>query len=1114
MRRLLKWVSATLVLAILLLSVFILTFDLDDYRPTIQSVASKAIGLDVEIDGDLTLWPSFTPTIVVENAQIKNPQWASRPYLAEIGRIELTTDLFALLKDKIVITSLSIEDASFHIERSVDSQYNWQFWGQSISGDKETTSVVNDVSITDSQLKVLGMGDQDFKVTIHNAKIASAPDSIFQLDMQGLYQDVPIDVEIKSGKLTALHESGALPVSIILDAGVNNASFKGVIERHAQGSVMKGDIDIATEDAESLASLVSAPVTVSGALDLSAKVNVDEEIVSLAQIVAAGTLEYEDHQLVISKGSAEFGPDAQVSMNLDGSLSNIPFILQMQGGMPEKDMPVIQNQWLVNVLLKTELNQLSVNGNITDTSSGNVADVNIDLSGKDSGELAKLINKDLPDLANYNMQARLDGNQNQYELDIVSGLFDKTRLKGSVKVDAADKPVKLTTDLVIDRINLSKKHKDNKSSNMKGKKRSYLDETISLNLPDDMEIDYSLVISSIAGLPFELTDVNAKGSVTKSGVKVTTSKMKTPGGAITSTLDYLVDNTMPKVKLDLSTGKHDVYRLLGKAEWSDINKLKLGKASLQVETKGHSLRDFINRGRLKFKARKVQVEYIDNEKRELLLDKFQANSINGKPLQISLDGKYQGTPLNSNITLDGLINRLNHIRPMPVTVNAAISGATLKVKGTVQDIKNRSGLNLSANISGQQLHDLTPVIGKDLPNIGPYDFSAKLNDNANEYMFKDLVGHIGDSDISGTINITTQANTLVPVAIAADLHSNKLSVDDFLESEDQPVSVDEANKHIHAISLPTELMRGRDIQLKLAADVLEMKGVNYTGLNTIVSSGNGIFLVEPFKVNLSGGDIKGRLRSQLIPSGAVTSIKLEGEDIDYGALFKSLDVTQDMSGLADIDVDISGKGMDTFQIMSSGNGHIRITSGPGEIDQTKIDLWADDIIRVALTSAFKPANKAEVNCMVGHFEIKDGEVSTDSLLLDTSRITVAGTGQLNLANEELNLVLTPKPKNPSLVSLAKPVRLTGNFMDPKVKETKLENVWKLGGILAGLANPAALILIHGNIGTLGANPCEAALQKRDLEEKKAAKKGDTLINLPGRPVKRILDLFKSKPDKN
>ena len=113
--------------------------------------------------------------------------------------------------------------------------------------------------------------------------------------------------------------------------------------------------------------------------------------------------------------------------------------------------------------------------------------------------------------------------------------------------------------------------------------------------------------------------------------------------------------------------------------------------------------------------------------------------------------------------------------------------------------------------------------------------------------------------------------------------------------------------------------------------------------------------------------------------------------------------------------------------------------------------------------------------------MKEGLAKIDDILLDTQRITIAGSGMLDLETEALNLLIAPRPKRASLVSLANPVRIRGTLSEPEVSVTRLPKGRRLTGaglgLLAGLINPAFLLLTFADTGTGGANPCDAAIER-------------------------------------
>jgi len=111
--------------------------------------------------------------------------------------------------------------------------------------------------------------------------------------------------------------------------------------------------------------------------------------------------------------------------------------------------------------------------------------------------------------------------------------------------------------------------------------------------------------------------------------------------------------------------------------------------------------------------------------------------------------------------------------------------------------------------------------------------------------------------------------------------------------------------------------------------------------------------------------------------------------------------------------------------------------------------------------------------------MRPGFAEIEDMLLDTQRITIASSGILNLETEALDLVIAPRPKRASLVSLAKPVKITGTLSEPEVSAAKIPRKGQLAtsGALAALINPVFLILAFSDIGTGEANPCELAVER-------------------------------------
>jgi uncharacterized protein involved in outer membrane biogenesis len=208
-------------------------------------------------------------------------------------------------------------------------------------------------------------------------------------------------------------------------------------------------------------------------------------------------------------------------------------------------------------------------------------------------------------------------------------------------------------------------------------------------------------------------------------------------------------------------------------------------------------------------------------------------------------------------------------------------------------------------------------------------------------------------------------------------------------------------------------------------------------------------------------------------------IQLNAKDLNFGLLLSKMDVTDLIEGNIDLFVDLSGSGATRYSFLGNAAGRITIIGGPGQITGRRIDLWAADLIPTMLSSRWQREDVAEMNCMVAHIELKEGFAEIEDLLLDTQRITIASSGILNLETEALDLVIVPKPKRASLISLAKPVKITGTLSEPKVSAAKIPRKGQLAatGALAALINPVFLIFAFSDIGTGEANPCESAVER-------------------------------------
>jgi AsmA family protein len=126
----LKWGAISLgsLVSLLLGCVLLVQRNANALRDPIARIASGYVGRAIHIDGTLKLHLlTLTPYAVVDGLRVGNPQWARAPDMAQVGRLEVSVDLLALLTARIVIPRLGVEELELSLERDASDRANWRF---------------------------------------------------------------------------------------------------------------------------------------------------------------------------------------------------------------------------------------------------------------------------------------------------------------------------------------------------------------------------------------------------------------------------------------------------------------------------------------------------------------------------------------------------------------------------------------------------------------------------------------------------------------------------------------------------------------------------------------------------------------------------------------------------------------------------------------------------------------------------------------------------------------------------------------------------------------------------------------------------------------------------
>jgi hypothetical protein len=193
---------------------------------------------------------------------------------------------------------------------------------------------------------------------------------------------------------------------------------------------------------------------------------------------------------------------------------------------------------------------------------------------------------------------------------------------------------------------------------------------------------------------------------------------------------------------------------------------------------------------------------------------------------------------------------------------------------------------------------------------------------------------------------------------------------------------------------------------------------------------------------------------------------------DLGGFLRETGASDEVEGHLDIAADVKSKGDSVRTLMARLDGTARAVMGRGYVSKY-LDLLGMDLSRKVIPFWGSNRETGRVNCGVIQFDIKNGLAASQAFVFDTEFTVLSGEGDMNLATEQVDFLLSPQPKDPSLFSLATKLRVGGTIQDPTVRPDMLSLATKGVKFLSALAvGPVGLLAPFVNLGAHEKHPCD------------------------------------------
>lgn len=449
----------------------------------------------------------------------------------------------------------------------------------------------------------------------------------------------------------------------------------------------------------------------------------------------------------------------------------------------------------------------------------------------------------------------------------------------------------------------------------------------------------------------------------------------------------------------------------------------------------------------------------------------------GHHLRTNLDAKFRNQTVIATGRVANLLSLQNGGKTA-VDLTVQLGQTNLSFDGTVDAKTGASSLQGTLAAAGPGSGDLATLTGVTLPDLGAIKASAQIALSRTAVDLTALDLRIGNSDLRGQAKIGLGD----PRSLTVDLSANRLDATPLVKTwrSDDASPAEKPTKPASLFSdrpLSLDKLPPIELDLALAIDKLVMGDLTLDSLLLKVEESDRTLKVDPFELVYKGATFSGR-GSVAATKPPSVSLKVLTQNFDLGSFLAQQELTDLVQGEIDIGIDVQGQGDSLHTLMSSLDGAASFVMSDGRVASRYIDLIAADLVQMLMPWRSIP-KESYIKCALLQFEIKKGKAKTRSLLFDTKTMVVLGKGKIDLKKETIHARLRPRPKDPTLVSLATGLLLSGKLRDIKISVDKESLLIKAAEAIAGiwLLGPAGILVPFASLGAGHNHPCVDNLRK-------------------------------------
>lgn len=398
------------------------------------------------------------------------------------------------------------------------------------------------------------------------------------------------------------------------------------------------------------------------------------------------------------------------------------------------------------------------------------------------------------------------------------------------------------------------------------------------------------------------------------------------------------------------------------------------------------------------------------------------------------------------------------------------------------------------------MHELYRFTGIVLPTTAPYRTEGRLvrtpAADGDAWLYEDFKGVVGKSDVHGTLHY--KARKPRPL-LTGQFESKLLRLKDLgpligMDTSDtkgkaarEEAAAQPRDKVLPVKAIGTEHWGAMDADVKFTGlKIVRDKSLPLDNISAHIKLDNRILSFTPLNFGVAGGTLSNTLVLNTQGQTIKARLAMSAKHLKLKQIFPAANSMKASFGEVFGSLSLTGSGTSIATLLAHADGQVQMLVSKGTISKELLETAGLNIANIVIGKLFGD-KQVVLTCLAGDFGMTDGVLQTRAFTLETEDALVEMAGQINFANEQLDLDIKPDNKSLRVFTLRSPLYVKGTFKNPDVGVKPGPLAARAGAAIAlGIVAPFAALLPLLNLGTNDTSDCAALLAKVEKPAKAPA----------------------------